>query len=145
MTKPVSDSRRLIHGTEAAGKPINGSPLLSAPSTVSNNPTHGARVRFRVVVSVIATQCSTERKRRSRCFLCLQRITLIDVTVRRERRWTSVGATPKPGTWFAPPGSDRIGGEGDRTVGAFGVEDHVGDSVSVQAVTRVNAEQAPKK
>jgi len=50
-----------------------------------------------------------------------------------------------PGNWFAPPGSNRSGGKGNRTVGAFGVEGHVGDSVSVQAVTRVNAEQAPKK
>src|SRR5215813_10339176 len=50
-----------------------------------------------------------------------------------------------PGNWFAPPGNNRSGGEGNETVGAFGVEGHVGDSVSVQAVTRVNAEQAPKK
>jgi hypothetical protein len=50
-----------------------------------------------------------------------------------------------PGNWFAPPGSNRSGGEGNQTVGAFGVEGHVGDSVSVQAVTQVNAEQAPKK
>ena len=50
-----------------------------------------------------------------------------------------------PGNWFAPPGNNRSGGEGNRIVGAFGAKGHVGDSVSVQAVTRVNAEQAPKK
>ena len=50
-----------------------------------------------------------------------------------------------PGNWFAPPGSNQSGGEGNEAVEAFGVEGHVGDSVSVQAVTRVNAEQAPKK
>ena len=49
-----------------------------------------------------------------------------------------------PGNWFAPPGNNRSGGEGNQAVGAFGVEGHVGDSVSVQAVTRVNAEQARK-
>src|SRR5215467_5560948 len=41
-----------------------------------------------------------------------------------------------PGNWFAPPGNNRSGGEGNRTVGAFGAKGHVGDSVSVQAVTR---------
>jgi hypothetical protein len=50
-----------------------------------------------------------------------------------------------PGNWFAPPGNNRSGGEANQAVGAFGVEGHVGDSVSLQAVTRVNAEQAPKK
>ena len=50
-----------------------------------------------------------------------------------------------PGNWFAPPGRNRSGGEGNQTVGAFGVEGHVSNSVSVQAVTRMSAEQARKK
>ena len=58
---PHSESRRLIHGTGAAGKPVNGNPLLKAPSTVNNKPIHGAKVRLRTVVSAIAIQCSTER------------------------------------------------------------------------------------
>jgi hypothetical protein len=57
--KPKRESRRLIHGTGAAGKPRNGNPLLRAPSTVNNNPVHGLRVRFRCVVSTIAVECST--------------------------------------------------------------------------------------
>src|SRR5215470_19507326 len=42
-----------------------------------------------------------------------------------------------PGNWFAPPGSNRSGGGGNETVGASGVEGHVGDLASMQAVTRV--------
>src|SRR5262250_1086198 len=40
-----------------------------------------------------------------------------------------------PGNWFAPPGSNRSGGGGNETVGASGVEGHVGDLASMQAVT----------
>ena len=50
-----------------------------------------------------------------------------------------------PGNWFAPPGSNRSGSGGNEAVGAFGVKGRLGDSASVQAVTRVNAEQAPKQ
>src|SRR5205814_9670887 len=46
---------------------------------------------------------------------------------------------------FAPPGSNRSGDEGNEGVGASGVEGRVGDSASMQAVTRVNAEQASKR
>ena len=50
-----------------------------------------------------------------------------------------------PGNWFAPPGSNRSGGEGNEAVGASGVEGRLGDLASMQAVTRVNAEQASKR
>ena len=40
-----------------------------------------------------------------------------------------------PGNWFAPPGSNRSGGGGNETVGASGVEGHLGDLASMQAVT----------
>ena len=46
---------------------------------------------------------------------------------------------------FAPPGSNRSGGGGNKAAGASGVEGRYGDSASVQAVTRVNAEQASKR
>src|SRR5881227_1137454 len=61
--------------------------------------------------------------------------------VRRERRWFTAGESPAR-ELFAPPGSNRSGGEGNEAVGASGVEGRVGDSASMQAVTRVNAEQA---
>ena len=44
-------------------------------------------------------------------------------------------ANDRPGTGFAPPGSNRSGGGGNEIVGAFGVEAHVGDLASTQAVT----------
>src|SRR5215467_7241853 len=50
-----------------------------------------------------------------------------------------------PGNWFAPPGSNQSGDRGNEVVGASGVESRVGDLASMQAVTRVNAEQAPKR
>src|SRR5215467_8649151 len=50
-----------------------------------------------------------------------------------------------PGNWFAPPGSNQSGDRGNEVVGASGVESRLGDLASMQAVTRVNAEQAPKR
>jgi|SRR5215469_2234624 len=49
-----------------------------------------------------------------------------------------------PGSWFVPPGSNRSSGGGNEAAEAFGGEGRNGDSVSMQAVTRVNAEQASK-
>ena len=40
-----------------------------------------------------------------------------------------------PGNCFAPPGSNRSGGEGNEAVGASGVEGRIGDLASMQAVT----------
>src|SRR6266568_7773500 len=54
--------------------------------------------------------------------------------VRRERRWFTAGESPAR-ELFAPPGSNRSGGEGNEAVGASGVEGRVGDSASMQAVT----------
>ena len=59
-----------------------------------------------------------------------------------KRRWLTAGESPTRGTGFAPPGSNRSGGGGNETVGASGVEGHLGDLASMQAVTGVNAEQA---
>jgi hypothetical protein len=61
-----------------------------------------------------------------------------------ERRWSTAGVYP-PGNWFAPPGSNRSSSGGNEAAEAFGVEGRIGDSASLQAVTRVNAEQAPKR
>jgi hypothetical protein len=52
---------------------------------------------------------------------------------------------PDPGSWFVPPGSNRSSGGGNEAAEAFGGEGRNGDSVSMQAVTRVNAEQASKR
>jgi len=49
-----------------------------------------------------------------------------------------------PGSWFVPPGNNRSSGGGNEAAEAFGKGSH-GDSVSMQAVTRVNAEQASKR
>ena len=45
----------------------------------------------------------------------------------------------------APAGSNRSGGGGNETAGAFETTGRFGDSASRQAVTRVNAEQASKR
>ena len=49
-----------------------------------------------------------------------------------------------PGSSVAPAGSNRSGGGGNETAGAFDAKGRLGASASRQAVTRVNAEQAPK-
>ena len=49
-----------------------------------------------------------------------------------------------PGNWFAPSGSNRSSGRGNEVAEAFGVEGRLGDLASVQAVIRVNVEQASK-
>ncbi len=67
-----------------------------------------------------------------------------DYRVRRERRWSTAGVYP-PGNWFAPPGSNQSGSGGNETAEASGAEGRNGDLASVQAVTRVNAEQASKR
>jgi len=61
-----------------------------------------------------------------------------------KRRWSTAGEKVPPGNWIAPPGSNRSGGGGDKAAEASGVEGRIGDSASLQAVTRVNAEQASK-
>ena len=52
---------------------------------------------------------------------------------------------PDPGSWFVPPGNNRSSGGGNEAAEAFGAEGRDGDLVSMQAVTRVNAEQASKR
>jgi hypothetical protein len=49
-----------------------------------------------------------------------------------------------PGNSVAPAGSNRSGGGGNDTAEAFDAKGRLGDPASRQAVTRVNAEQAPK-
>ena len=46
---------------------------------------------------------------------------------------------------IAPASSNRSGGGGDETAGAFDGKGRVGDPASRQALTRVNAEQASKR
>ena len=63
--------------------------------------------------------------------------------VRREKARSFSGFNPRPAT-FAPAGSNRSSRRGNEAAEAFGVKGHVSDSASMQAVTRVNAEQASK-
>ena len=66
------------------------------------------------------------------------------ICVRREKARIFSGCKSRPATLVAPAGSNRSGGGGNETAGAFDVKGRLGDSASRQAVTRVNAEQAPK-
>ncbi len=50
-----------------------------------------------------------------------------------------------PGNWVAPAGSNRSGSRGNEAVEAFDVKAAYRRPASRQAVTRVNAEQAPKR
>jgi hypothetical protein len=64
--------------------------------------------------------------------------------VRREKAALSSGCKPHPVT--APAGSNRSSHGGNEVAEAFGERVTIyGDSASVQAVTRVNAEQALKR
>ena len=45
--------------------------------------------------------------------------------MRHERRWFTAGESPAR-ELFAPPGSNRSGGEGNEAVGASGVEGRLG-------------------
>jgi hypothetical protein len=49
------------------------------------------------------------------------------------------------GNWFVLPGNNRSSGGGNEAAEAFGEEGRKGELVSMQAVTRVNAEQASKR
>jgi hypothetical protein len=60
--------------------------------------------------------------------------------VRREKALVHSGKKTRPGTGSLHPVA--IGG--NKAAEASGVEGRIGDSASLQAVTRVNAEQAPK-
>src|SRR5271157_266144 len=63
--------------------------------------------------------------------------------VRRAKARFSSGCKSRPAT-FVPAGSNRSSCGGNETAEASGVEGHESDLVSMQAVTRVNAEQASK-
>jgi len=58
----------------------------------------------------------------------------IGVTVRRERRWTSAGATPAR-ELVRSTRSNRNGSRGNEAVGAFDGKGRLADSASVQAIT----------
>src|SRR5215469_3512406 len=61
-----------------------------------------------------------------------------------QRQGLSSGCKSRPANSVAPAGSYRSGGGGNEAVGAFETTGRLGDLASRQAVTRVNAEQAPK-
>src|ERR1700675_626567 len=63
--------------------------------------------------------------------------------VRREKALSSRGCESRPAT-VAPAGSNRSNRGGNEAVEAFGVEGPSRDLAIVQAVTRVNVEQASK-
>jgi hypothetical protein len=81
----------------------------------------------------VTPACSTLRRAANRTFACAVK-----------RRWSTAGRIP-PGNWFAPPGSNRSSSGGNEAAEASGVEGRVGDLASLQAVTIVNAVQAPKR
>ena len=64
--------------------------------------------------------------------------------MRRGKARIFSGCKSRPATLVVPAGSNRSGGGGNETAGAFDAKGRSGDSASRQAVTRVNAEQAPK-
>ena len=64
--------------------------------------------------------------------------------VRREKALSSCGCEPRPAT-VAPAGSNRSNGGGNEAVEAFDVEGPSRDLAIMQAVTRVNVEQASKE
>ena len=67
-----------------------------------------------------------------------------NVRVRREKALFSSGCESRPAT-FAPAGSNRSSRGGNEATGAFGVEGPLRDLAIVQAVMRVNVEQASKR
>jgi hypothetical protein len=67
----------------------------------------------------------------------------VKLSVRRAKARSSSGCESHPAT-IVPAGSNRSSRTGSEATEAFGVEGHVGDSASMQAVTRVNVEQASK-
>ena len=66
-----------------------------------------------------------------------------ELGVRRDKAALSSGCKSHPAN--APAGSSRSSYGGDEVAEAFGKRVTNGDSASVQAVTRVNAEQASKR
>jgi hypothetical protein len=64
-------------------------------------------------------------------------------SVRRAKARSSSGCESHPAT-VAPAGSNRSSRGGDEAAEAFGVKDPLRGLASMQAVTRVNAEQASK-
>jgi hypothetical protein len=68
---------------------------------------------------------------------------VVQKNVRRAKARFSSGCKSRPAT-FAPAGSNRSSRGGNKAAEAFGVEGHVSDSAIMQAVTRVNVEQASK-
>jgi hypothetical protein len=66
-----------------------------------------------------------------------------DISVRRAKALSFSGCESRPAT-VAPAGSNRSNGGGNEAVEAFGVEGPSRDLAIMQAVTRVNVEQASK-
>jgi hypothetical protein len=64
--------------------------------------------------------------------------------VRRAKARSFSGCEPRPAN-VAPAGNNRSSRGGNETAEAFGVEGPERDLVNMQAVTRVNAEQASKR
>jgi len=77
------------------------------------------------------------------CNVLMRRDTSPDISVRREKALSSSGCESRPAT-VAPAGSNRSNRGGNEAVEAFGVEGPSRDLAIVQAVTRVNVEQASK-
>jgi hypothetical protein len=78
------------------------------------------------------------------CVTAINRLSMSAEGVRRENAALSSGCKSHP--VIAPTGSSRSGYGGDEIAEAFGKRVTIyGDSASVQAVMRVNAEQASKR
>ena len=75
--------------------------------------------------------------------IVFSRLMLDRSSVRREKALSFSGCESHPAT-VAPAGSNRSNGGGNEIVEAFGVEGPSRDLAIMQAVTRVNVEQASK-
>ena len=64
--------------------------------------------------------------------------------MRRERRWTTAGEKTRPGTGSLPPVAIGAVVEATKPLKPPVERVALGDSASLQVVTRVNAEQASK-
>src|SRR5580658_3889704 len=100
---------------------------------------------YRVTGCITVPPCSPGFPRLNhRGNLDYREMVMSGIGVRREKAALSSGCKSHPAT--APAGSNRSSYGGNEVAEAFGMRVTIyGDSASVQAVTRVNAEQASKR
>lgn len=70
---------------------------------------------------------------------------VLKVTCAGEKALILSGGEVPPGNWFAPPGGNRSSGGGNEAMKPLMKRVALGDPASMQAVTKVNVEQASKR